>query len=216
MSGWQRFYADHRDADWDLISIAVEHADPEAARPFAAACTFPTAVDAHGELAQRFDFKVVPNGILLDEAGIVRWAKFGGFSIEHADDVAVVERFLAGAEPEPSPAPDVPYLLGSLERELVATKVRLGRVLLEAGRRNEAVAAWREALRLDPGNFTIRKQIWSVEHPEKFYPTIDFDWQGGQLAAEREQELAAGVCGPDGCPLPWAPATGIGRMGTTK
>jgi len=69
-------------------------------------------------------------------------------------------------------------VLGPLERELVATKLQLGRVLLEAGRREEAVATWREALRVDPGNFTIRKQIWSVEHPEKFYLTIDFAWQG--------------------------------------
>lgn len=50
------------------------------------------------------------------------------------------------------------------------------------------MAAWREALRLDPGNFTIRKQIWSVEHSERFYPSIDFDWQGVQLAAKRERE----------------------------
>ena len=84
---------------------------------------------------------------------------------------------------------------------------REGRALLEAGQRDEGVAAWREALRLDPGNFTIRKQIWSVEHPDKFYPTIDFTWQGVQLTAEREAEIAAGVCGPDGCPLPWVAAS---------
>jgi tetratricopeptide (TPR) repeat protein len=149
-------------------------------------------------------FKVVPNGVLVDEEGIVRWAKYGGFAIENAADLAVVARFLAGLDPGPSPTVDDAYTLGPLERELVATKVRLGRVLLEAGRREEAVAAWREALRLDPGNFTIRKQIWSVEHPEKFYPTINFDWQSVQLAAERAQEIATGVCGPDGCPLPWA------------
>lgn len=144
--------------------------------------------------------------MLVDEQGTVRWAKFGDFSINNAADLVPVERFLAGDDPGPSPDADEPYVLGPLERELVATKVRLGRVLLEAGRREAAAAAWREALRLDPGNFTIRKQIWSVEYPEKFYPTIDFAWQGVQLAAEREQEIAEGVCGPDGCPLPWATA----------
>jgi tetratricopeptide (TPR) repeat protein len=169
-------------------------------------CEFPTVVDVGGELARLFGFKVVPNGVLIDEDGTVRWAKFGDFSITNADDRAAVERFLAGEDPGPSPDPGDAYVLGSLERELVATKVRLGRVLLEGGRRDEAVAAWREALRLDPENFTIRKQIWSVEHPEKFYPTIDFAWQGVQLAAEREQEIAEGICGPDGCPLPWATA----------
>ena len=170
----------------------------------AAGVTFPTIIDDHGSLSRRFGFKVVPNGVLLDEVGTIRWAKFGGFSVDNPEDVAVVERFLAGEEPGPSPTQEAPYELGSLAQELVATKLRLGRVLLDGGRMEEAVAAWREALRLDPENFTIRKQIWAVEHPEKFFPTIDFAWQQEQLAAEREREIAEGVCGPNGCPLPWA------------
>jgi len=206
LPGWQRFSEEHQRPEWKLVSVALDHADPEAPRPFAAPYAFPTVVDAGGELARHFGFKAVPNGVLVDEAGVVRWAKFGGFSIDNADDLTPVQRFLAGEDPGPSPVPDDAYALGALERDLVATKVRLGRALLEGGRRDEAVAAWREALRLDPGNFTIRKQIWSVEHPEKFYPTIDFAWQAGQLAAEREEEIAAGVCGPDGCPLPWTAA----------
>ena len=105
-----------------------------------------------------------------------------------------------------APVQDAPYALGPLERELVMTKLQLGRVLLDGGRIEEAVAAWRDALRLDPQNFTIRKQIWVAEHPEKFFPTIDFAWQQEQLAAEREREIADGVCGPDGCPMPWPSA----------
>ena len=187
---------------------------PEAARRVveAAGVTFPTIVDEQGALSRLFDFKVVPNGVLLDEEGTIRWAKFGGFSIENADDVAVVERFLAGDDPGPSPEEeDLPHTLGPLERELVATKLQLGRVLLDGGRRDEAIAAWRDALRWDPQNFTIRKQIWAAEHPEKFFPTIDFAWQQEQLAAEREREIAEGICGPDGCPIPWASA-GTGSM----
>ena len=187
--------------------MAVEHQGAEAARPFVAAAgaEFPTVVDDHGALSRRFGFKVVPNGLLVDEGGTIRYAKFGGFSVDNPEDVGAVERFLAGEDPGPSPEP-APDPLGLLERELVETKLRLGRLLLESGRREEAVAAWREALRLDPENFTIRKQIWAVEHPEKFYPTIDFDWQQEQLAAERERERAEAECGSDGCPVPWVGA----------
>lgn len=190
------------------MSVAVEHTGPEAARSFveAAGVAFPTVVDEQGALSGLFGFKVVPNGILLDEEGIIRWAKFGGFSIDNADDIAVVDRFLAGDEPGPSPEEAVPYVLRPLERESVTTKLHLGRMLLDGGRTAEAVAAWRDALRLDPANFTIRKQIWVAEHPEKLFPTIDFAWQLQQLAEEREREIAEGVCGPDECPLPWAAA----------
>jgi hypothetical protein len=145
---------------------------------------------------------VVPNGVLVDEAGTVRFAKYGGFSIDNPDDVATVERFLAGGEPGASPVTDEAYELGSAERERVAALVERGRRLDEAGRRPEAVAAWHDALRLDPENLTIRKQIWAAEHPEKFHPTIDFGWQQDRLRGERAAEVAEGICGPDGCPLP--------------
>ena len=37
-------------------------------------------------------------------------------------------------------------------------------------------------MELAPDNFIIRKQIWAVEHPEKFYQgEIDYDWQQEQL-----------------------------------
>ncbi len=163
-------------------------------------------VDDRGVSVEHFGFTVVPNGVLVDEAGVVRYVKHGGFSIDNPGDVAAVERFLAGREPGEAEGTDVPYALGPVERELVATKVRLGGLLLERGRRDEAVAEWRSALRLDPENFLIRKQIWAAEHPEKFHPTIDFDWQQEQLRQEREAEIAAGICGPDGCPVPWATA----------
>jgi hypothetical protein len=34
---------------------------------------------------------------------------------------------------------------------------------------------------LEPDNFVIRKQIWAVENPDRFYDgEIDTDWQGLQ------------------------------------
>lgn len=146
----------------------------------------------------------MPNGVLIDTDGTVRWAKYGGFSVDNPDDVEVVRHFFAGGSVEPYTSPDAPYRLGPIEQELVATKLRLGQVLAELGRSQAAVAAWRDALRVDPENLVIRKQIWATEHPERFHPTIDWDWQKAQLAAEREQEIADGICGPDGCPVPWA------------
>jgi hypothetical protein len=96
------------------------------------------------------------------------------------------------------------YHLSETERMLVETQLRLGAELLRRGAHNEAVAEWKAALRHDPENLTIRKQIWMAEHPERFHPTIDFEWQKGQLERERSEEIAQGICGPDGCPLPIA------------
>lgn len=119
--------------------------------------------------------------------------------------MAAVDRFFAGTDPGPSPVAGAPYALGPLERELIATRLRLGGLLAAQGRTAEAVAEWRAALRLDPENLTIRKQIWAAEHPDRFHPVVDRAWQVERLREERAAEVAAGVCGTDGCPLPRPP-----------
>jgi len=193
--------------DFAFVSIAVDAQGPEAARPWAeaAGATFTTVVDRENRLAALYDYKLVPNGIFLDERGIVRYAKIGGFSVENAADVDAIQRLIDGeVEQIAVESRAAPYQLGTTERELVETRMRLGTELFRRGAREEAVAEWQRALRLDPENLTIRKQIWMARYPEKFHPTIDFAWQTGQLRREREEELAAGICGPDGCPLPGA------------
>lgn len=181
----------------------MEHNGRDLARPYVerARAEYPVLVDEESITTELFDFKVVPNGVLVDEDGIVRWTKFGGFSIDNSADVAMVENFLAGAPLDVAAAPGNPYELDMTERELVETHLRYGRLLASLGRKDESVAEWQAALRRDPQNLVIRKQIWAAVYPEKFHPTIDFTWQSVQLAHEREIELASGICGPDGCPI---------------
>ncbi len=178
-----------------------------AARPWVAAAgaTFPTVVDSENHLASLYGYKLIPNGIVLDEEGVIRYRKFGGFSVENAGDVEAIQRLLTGEVAQiDAETHAAPYELGAVERELVETRLRLGRELFRRGAQAAAVAEWRAALQRDPENLTIRKQIWMAEHPERFHPTIDFAWQREQLRREREAEIAAGICGPDGCPLPRA------------
>ena len=60
---------------------------------------------------------------------------------------------------------------------------REGLRLYQRGDLDPAVASWREALALDPGNYIIRKQIWAVENPDRFYTgEVDYAWQREQTA----------------------------------
>jgi tetratricopeptide (TPR) repeat protein len=63
-----------------------------------------------------------------------------------------------------------------------------GLALLRQGRTNDALAKFTAARELDSGNWRIRKQIWALEHPEKFYGTngIDWGWQKEQIAREKK------------------------------
>jgi hypothetical protein len=168
-----------------------------------AGVTFPATIDATGATSVAFGFHVVPNGILVDEHGTIRYRRDGGFSSANAEHRDLVRRFARGEEV--AAAPDLAalsYELAPAERELVRRKMTRGHDLAAAGRTDAALAEWTEALHLDPQNRTIRKAIWAIRYPERFHPVIDDGWQAEQLARERAQEIAAGICGPDGCPLP--------------
>ena len=48
------------------------------------------------------------------------------------------------------------------------------------------MAAWRRGVALQPDNYIIRKQIWAVENPDRFYQgQVDYAWQKEQLDAGR-------------------------------
>ncbi len=61
----------------------------------AAGVTFPSAVDRAQGLWDLYGFPVVPNGFFVDERGIIRYAKIGGFDARSPADVAAIEELLA-------------------------------------------------------------------------------------------------------------------------
>jgi tetratricopeptide (TPR) repeat protein len=225
---WQQFLQQHADPQFAFLSVAVD-VDPERPRPYAEphAATFKTVLDSAGALGRLFDFDVVPNGVFLDEHGVIRFLHIGGFDVRRPEAVQQVEALLATdfatteaptllrqealdvellrAEIAAQPAnPSLHFALGdALVREGRAADAEpsfaravdldpsdwsaafgLGTALYQQGRVQEALRWWKTARELDPPNFTVRKQIWMVEHPERFYPTIDSAWQKEQLVLE--------------------------------
>jgi tetratricopeptide (TPR) repeat protein len=94
---WQKFYAQHRHENFEILAISMDTQGAEVARRFteAAGVTFPAAVDRAQGLWDLYGFPVVPNGFFVDEQGILRYAKIGGFDVRDAADVAAIEHLLA-------------------------------------------------------------------------------------------------------------------------
>jgi tetratricopeptide (TPR) repeat protein len=230
---WQHFLQERPERLEKLafLSVAVD-VDPDRPRPFAEHMQFPTVVDSAGQLGRLFDFDVVPNGLFVDEQGILRFIHIGGFDIRRPEVGPQVDALLetdfsraqSASEQQSGPLNQEALELEVLRVELASDpdnaglhfalgdallregrllqaeatlhraaeldptdwspRFGLGTALYQQGRTTEALASWREALALDPPNFTVRKQIWMVEHPEKFYPAIDFAWQQEQLKLE--------------------------------
>jgi tetratricopeptide (TPR) repeat protein len=64
-----------------------------------------------------------------------------------------------------------------------------GLILMHDQNQTAALGKLRQARDLDPDNWRIRKQIWAIEHPDKFYntETPDYRWQREELARERQK-----------------------------
>ena len=157
---------------------------PEKARPYVqrANPTYTNVVDEENLLGQLYGFKAIPNGFLIDEDGVLSYMKFGGFDIRKSETAKMVsewaravpnEDLLSKAEEE---APGAEHL-GAIA--LFQEGTRLYRQGLEA----DALVKWKEGMALEPDNLVIRKQIWAVEHPERFYASdkVDYAWQKEQL-----------------------------------
>ena len=72
----------------------------------------------------------------------------------------------------------------AIEREPESAEgfFRIGRVMLRQGKKDKALVELKKAQKLEPDNWIIRKQIWAIEHPEKFYEgKVDYDWQKIQV-----------------------------------
>jgi tetratricopeptide (TPR) repeat protein len=80
--------------------------------------------------------------------------------------------------------------VSEIDPDVSAAHYALGSLLAGEGRTDEAIAAWRRALEVDPMNFTLRKQIWMLEFPERFYPEIDMAFQVEQIQKEGYPDLS--------------------------
>ena len=169
--------------------IALDAQGAQAARPWVekAGGEYRALLDQHNALGKACGVKYVPVGIVVDEDG--RLARPVG-SVNIGDEefcrqlgewvetgsIPRAWREMEGDRALPTPTAD--------EREADA-RFQLAVVLLERFQRDEALAELRRAVRLDPQNWLIRKQMWALESPEAFYAgEVDYGWQKQQMEKE--------------------------------
>lgn len=126
---------------------------------------------------------------MIDEAGRLAKSPFN-INVTNKETLAMMEKWIS------DPAYNA-TLLGNMKPASTSqnpkaieanARFKLGITLLEIGKKTEAMTEWRKALALDPKNWIIHKQIWAVEHPEKFYDgNVDCGWQKAQLEAEKAE-----------------------------
>jgi hypothetical protein len=162
-----------------MVAVAQDAQGEERVRPVAEArgVTFTVLIDPTSVLGKELGFRIVPTGFFVDAEGTIRYRHANDFDVGDPRVRWNLERFLAG---ETTEAPEEEERMTPQALELFGRGVELYR----QGGPEQALPVWRDALALDPDNFVIRSQIWALEHPERFYPAVDREWQELQLLKE--------------------------------
>ncbi len=193
MPGWQQFYAEHKSNKFEILSVAVDVQGAAKASKWhnVARAQFTTVVDQEAVLGTRFGVKYVPFSILIDEQGkLVRGPTPVNVGKEN-DRKEIVQWIETGKAP---PAGGGDEKGGALTPEQLTVRLRLAYAakLQAGGDVKGALAQLKAARSLYQDNWLIRKQIWALEHPDRFYNgRVDFDWQREQLKREAEAKRKA-------------------------
>ncbi len=160
-----------------MLSIAADVQGADVVEPIVQRFQvgFPVAVDTADVFGQAFGLIAVPDTFLVDEEGIIR-VRGNGPDEKLLTQIESVLAMPRNASARATPASDV--ATGRLDKAAE---------LLRKGDKLAALAELREKLGRAPRNWRIRKQIWAIEHPEKFYKSDspDYNWQREQLEREK-------------------------------
>jgi hypothetical protein len=173
-------YADLQSKNVDILSVAVDLQGPDKPRPYheQADAEFITVVDEENELARIFGYRAIPNGILVDEEGRLQFQQYGGFDIKKDETRGLVMAFAADGN-----VVDKPVLETSGP---ASDHFERGLARYQGGDIKEAASIWREGIEIDPENWNMRKQLWAIENPDKFYDgKVDYTWQRAQVEQGR-------------------------------
>jgi AhpC/TSA family len=175
---WQETW-DGSGRSFTLLAVAQEAQGAPRVRAFVeqTGVTFPVLIDRASVLGRELGFRIVPSGFFVDAEGVIRYRHVDDFDVADPRVRWNLERFIAGEDTEPI------EVEGRMETAALG-RFADGVAAFTAGRQEEALQIWRQALELDPDNFVIRSQIWAAEHPEHFWPVVDREWQELQLVKE--------------------------------
>ena len=170
----------------DILSVAIDAQGADMARPFveAADATFPTVVDRNNLLSSIYGFKAIPNALFINELGVIQYLKYTGFDIRKPEFQRAADFWVTtGQLPSDNATQEVDVTDSETNHTEAVRLFHNGMKLYKDDKVKDAMDLWRKAVALEPDNYVIRKQIWAVENPEKFYVgNVDYDWQKEQMA----------------------------------
>jgi excinuclease UvrABC nuclease subunit len=170
-----------------LLTVAMDLQGPKVALPWIkkADAAYPALIDQSNTLGKKYNFNYVPLIILFDEQGKPVHGP-AGFDIQKEPNAEDLRAWLNNNKDFEKSSDNTNEMVAEVTESNL--RFQYGRYLIDIGKKERALSQLRQALALDEDNWLIRKQIWAIEHPEKFYNgNVDFDWQREQLQQEKSE-----------------------------
>jgi len=186
LPGWQKFYHDLNDKNFEIISIAQDTGGAKDAAQWitAAKPEYTALIDDKHLVTQLYNMVNVPTAVWINEKGmIVRPNEVayvdnrykGMHQIDAGPYLDAIRDWVANGdrsvfvmnEQEVKERLKPP----SAERSMADAEFALAEYLHKNGKAEDAIAHFKEAQRLDPDNWNYKRQAWALTDAEKNYGT---------------------------------------------
>ena len=180
MPVWQDFNNKYSEKV-SIISIAIDLQGHDKVDRYISGLNlnFPTLIDQKNITGNLYGFKAIPNGILINEKGYIVAKQLGNFDIRNIQTRNKLKKWIINDQQFSNKTDMTKFTNNTKESNQFFQK---GMDSFQSGKIQEALCYWKEGIKVDPKNYIIRKQVWAIEHPDKFYSgEINYQWQKTQI-----------------------------------
>lgn len=186
MPGWQTLYAELKDKNFEIISVAQDTGGAKDAAPWITKANpqYTALIDETQVVTRLYDMVNVPTAVWINEKGKIvrpnevayvdnRFKAFHG--LDAADYLEAIRDWAAKGEKSEFVLSET-ELKDRLspqkeEHALAAAEFALAEYMSHKGLAEDAVPHYKEAQRLNPDSWNYKRQAWALTNAEKDYGT---------------------------------------------
>ena len=174
---WQQLYSELKDNNFMVVAVAEESRGADHARPWIeqAKSDYWQLIDTEHRLEDLYNLVNVPQAVWIDEQGTIVRANdpiYARRRNQETQEWIVNTRYQDAVRDWVAKGPDSEFVAGAPGLDSVEEQTwenveglahfRLGLVLQEQGKTAQAIAQFKEAHRLAPGNYNYRRQAYNL------------------------------------------------------
>jgi hypothetical protein len=186
LPGWQTLYAELKDKNFEIVSVAEDSAGIKAAGPWItpAKPEYTVLIDSTHLVTRLYNLVNVPTGIWIDERGrIVRPPEVayvdnrftGMHGIEAAPYLEAIRDWVAKGDMSTFVMSEEALRAKVQPQDpnhaRAAVEFALGEYLYHAGHGVDAIPHFKEAQRLNPDSWNYKRQAWALSDAKRDYGT---------------------------------------------